>query len=106
MPGSNRFRRELAGSHPYSTGRPTPSWGEAVVDAAASARSGSGARIHVEHGTDRISRYALDPHLYRCLIFVSPNDRRHGVVWDGYHHRDDTADRAAITRRRQSRDGK
>ena len=75
------------------------------ADAAAAARSRPGARLHVEHGTDGVPRHAVDSDLSHRLVSVSSGDRPDGRARHRCDHRDDAADRTAVARRGQGRDG-
>ena len=105
VPGRDAVRRRPAGSDPYRARHAAASRREADADAAAAARSRPGARLHVEHGADRVPRHALDSDLSDRVVSVSPGDRHDGAARHRGDHCHDAADRADVARRGQGGDG-
>ena len=99
------FDAGLQQSDPHRARDAAASRREADADAAAAARSRPGARLHVEHGADRVPRHALDPDLPHCLVSVSSGDRHDGGTRHRGDHCHDVADRADVARSGQGRDG-
>ena len=72
VPDRHAVRRRPAGIDSRCTGDPAAARRKAGADAAAVARSRSGARLHVEHGADGVPGYAVDPAFSRrrCFCFI------------------------------------
>ena len=101
LPDRDAVRWRPAGGDPFGARHPAAARGEAGPDAAAAARSRSGAHLHVGHGADRVPRHALDTGVSDRAVSVSPDDRLHGAARHRRDHCHDIGDRADLARRDQ-----